>query len=174
MRSMQSVQNQVYNEHEHVIVFDGDLPEMLNRQRIIGYSFPVSSNVRTFRTGKRWQNFGNTPRCVGSVLAVGEYVTYLDDDVYYKKDTVLRDIGEAIRKARHPDWGFISDSVDPTINQVFHKRYIGNEFIIYPPMEIYEAPELFIAHLYKLSAPVSLGISDAVVEPKRNMGRLNI
>jgi glycosyltransferase involved in cell wall biosynthesis len=84
-----SVANQDYPDIEHIVVTDGFSPvlyEVLSRH---GYRDAPGSRRRLVCLGRNWTGVsgdgaqGAIPRLVGSYLASGDYITYLDDDNDY-------------------------------------------------------------------------------------------
>jgi len=74
-RCIPSVQKQDYPNIEHIVVGDGEVPDVLDL-----YS------CRSITTGRNWHRFsgkkswGAMPRVLGTLLARGGYITYIDDD----------------------------------------------------------------------------------------------
>lgn len=84
LRAINSVIGQTFADWEHIIVSDGpdnDLPEYLSSL----YARTLW-NYKYVELGRNWKTFsmggspGATPRVVGTYLARGEYIAYLDDD----------------------------------------------------------------------------------------------
>lgn len=88
-RCVPSVEAQTYDSIEHIIVSDGPDEQLVN-------------HFNHFRSWKHWRRFielgrntqeledhwGATPRLVGSYMAHGEYIAYLDDDNEYHPNHV--------------------------------------------------------------------------------------
>lgn len=80
-----SVECQTYPNIEHIVVVDGVDPVMNRSLLDAGYS-PESSARRLLWLGRNWTGFsgdggiGAVPRLVGSYMASGDYIAYLDDD----------------------------------------------------------------------------------------------
>ena len=80
-----SVERQDYGPIEHIIVTDGYDAELNSVLRDAGY-LPDARYRRLVHLGRNWTGFsgdggiGAIPRLVGSYLAAGEYIGYLDDD----------------------------------------------------------------------------------------------
>jgi glycosyltransferase involved in cell wall biosynthesis len=92
-RCIPSIWAQTYMPLQHIIVTDGT-SEKLNRVlRREGYT--ESSPVRKLvNLGRNWTSYsgnfsiGAAARLVGSYMAAGEYISYLDDDDEYRADHV--------------------------------------------------------------------------------------
>ena len=89
-----AVARQTYPDIEHVVVIDGpDDAETVSMLDDLGYSYGPSRR-RMLRLGRNWSvysgdgGFGATCRLVGSWVAAGEFITYLDDDAYYEPEHV--------------------------------------------------------------------------------------
>jgi glycosyltransferase involved in cell wall biosynthesis len=84
-----SVAAQTYPDIEHIVVTDGYDPSLYDVLSRHGYSDAPGSRKRLVCLGRNWTGFsgdgaqGSTPRLVGTYLATGEYITYLDDDDDY-------------------------------------------------------------------------------------------
>lgn len=78
-RCIESVQNQSFEDYEHVIVQDGHNQEI--RKVVEAYNDP---KIRYFEV----DHFGNhsRPKNFGTQQAQGEYLNYLDDDVAFRVD----------------------------------------------------------------------------------------
>ena len=80
-----SVERQDYPDIEHLIIPDGYDPDLNRVLTDAGYS-PDGDRRRLVWLGRNWTGFsgdggiGAVPRLVGSYLAAGEYIGYLDDD----------------------------------------------------------------------------------------------
>lgn len=80
-----SVQRQDYPDIEHLIVADGYDGELNRVLAGAGYH-PDGGRRRLTWLGRNWTGFsgdggiGAVPRLVGSYMAAGEYIGYLDDD----------------------------------------------------------------------------------------------
>jgi glycosyltransferase involved in cell wall biosynthesis len=88
-RAIPSVKAQDYDGPiEHLIVTDGTDIELNTALRMAGY-FESRASRRLVNLGRNWTGFsgdgaqGAIPRLVGSYMAAGEYITYLDDDNEY-------------------------------------------------------------------------------------------
>ncbi len=80
-RSIPSVQLQTYHNIEHIIVSDGQdniLKQIFDISKIDNEKFvELGRNWRTFSYGK---SYGAIPRLIGTYMAKGDYIAYLDDD----------------------------------------------------------------------------------------------
>lgn len=78
-RAIPSVQAQDYPNIEHVIVCDGPT----------SHAAPAFRDTRYIELGRNWKkatkgaSYGAVPRVVGTCLARGDYIAYLDDDDEY-------------------------------------------------------------------------------------------
>lgn len=98
-RCIPSVQAQVYPHIEHVIVSDGQDPELA--EKITGLHGAIRfDQLDNDRRGGEW---GVVPRLRGLELAEGDLIAYLDDDDAYRKDHVVT-LVEALEE--HPEAGF--------------------------------------------------------------------
>jgi len=81
-RCIESVQNQSYQDYEHIIVQDGKDPK--TKKVVESYNDP---KIRYFEI----EHFGNhsRPKNFGTKQAKGEYLAYLDDDVALRPDHLL-------------------------------------------------------------------------------------
>lgn len=87
--AMKSLAAQTYTDWEHIIVSDGRDPSLesvvLAAAAEIGHPY----NYKLVQLGRNWHelsgklNFGGMPRNVGTYIAEGEYIGYLDDDNEY-------------------------------------------------------------------------------------------
>jgi glycosyltransferase involved in cell wall biosynthesis len=88
-----SVARQTYPEIEHIIIPDGYDPGLNKILMAEGY-FPGGDRRRLVWLGRNWSGFinndgmGDVARLVGSYLAAGDYVGYLDDDNDLREDHV--------------------------------------------------------------------------------------
>jgi glycosyltransferase involved in cell wall biosynthesis len=80
-----SIECQAYSPVEHLVVIDGQDPESVKVLQDHGYSFDDPYRRITY-LGRNWTSFsgdgglGMTARLVGSWMAAGDYIAYLDDD----------------------------------------------------------------------------------------------
>ena len=80
-----SIEGQDYPDIEHLIISDGYDPDLNRVLADAGYT-PDGDRRRLVWLGRNWTGFsgdgaiGAIPRLVGSYLAAGEYIGYLDDD----------------------------------------------------------------------------------------------
>lgn len=79
-RCVPSVNNQIYERVEHVVISDGP-DSHLDREL-----FVAGDNVSFLELSRNWHHFTNgrsygaIPRLVGTYIARGEYIAYIDDD----------------------------------------------------------------------------------------------
>ena len=80
-----AVWGQTYRPIEHLIVIDGQDPDLVSVLREEGYEFD-NPERRLAYLGRNWTSFsgdgglGPAARLVGSWMAAGDYIAYLDDD----------------------------------------------------------------------------------------------
>src|SRR6266404_236391 len=92
-RAIPSVRVQTYERIQHIIVTDGSDPELTHVLHGEGYCEDDEYH-RLVQLGRNWtafsgdDHFGSLPRLVGSYLAAGDYIAYLDDDDEYLPDHV--------------------------------------------------------------------------------------
>lgn len=85
-RAIPSVKNQTYKNIEHIVISDG--PDKTLRNLLQG------KKVQYCELGQNWhsltnkKSIGAIPRLVGTYLAKGQYIAYLDDDDEYLSDHV--------------------------------------------------------------------------------------
>lgn len=105
LRAIDSVCDQTFIDWEHIIVSDGFdqvLEELLATRKTWNYKY-VS-------LGRNWQSFsgglspGASPRLVGTYLASGDYIAYLDDDNIWLPRH-LEVLVKAI-EAKKTDWAY--------------------------------------------------------------------
>ena len=89
-RAIPSVRAQDYGgEIEHLIVTDGHDRSLNKVLEAAGYSEEAGSLRRVISMGRNWSmlsgdgGMGAIPRLIGSFMAAGEYIGYLDDDNAY-------------------------------------------------------------------------------------------
>jgi len=99
-RAIESVSEQTFTDFEHIVVSDGPDPkleELLQNQ-----------NCKLISLGRNWRSFsgglspGASPRLVGTYIAAGEYIAYLDDDNVWLPNH-LKILLEALR-SNEADW----------------------------------------------------------------------
>ncbi|MDD4984706.1 MAG: glycosyltransferase family 2 protein [Dehalococcoidales bacterium] len=76
-RCLPSVAAQSYPDIEHVIVSDGPDDNLL--EHFGGYGVE-KHGVRYFATGRRYNDWGVSPKNAALLLSAGDYIAYLDDD----------------------------------------------------------------------------------------------
>jgi glycosyltransferase involved in cell wall biosynthesis len=85
-----SVNRQTYLNTQHIVVIDGHDAATEANLREAGYTQDGNSMRRYAALGRNWSSFsgdggfGSTCRMVGSWLAAGDLITYLDDDNDYE------------------------------------------------------------------------------------------
>lgn len=94
-RCIQSVWAQTYRPLEHIVVADGQDPDLRATLAGLGYSATGTGWRRFVELGAHWGGVGAAPRGVGALLAAGEYVTYLDDDNEFTPSHVAVMVAEA-------------------------------------------------------------------------------
>lgn len=86
-RCIPSIQKQTYQNFEHIIVSDGEDPDLENV--LVG-----KENTRFVQLGRNWRQFshgasyGAVPRAAGTYVAKGQYIAYLDDDDEFLPDHI--------------------------------------------------------------------------------------
>lgn len=84
-RAIPSVLSQTHRPVQHIVVTDGDDPDLSDALRESGYH-ERNWQHRLVQLGRNWTGFsgdggqGAVPRLVGAFLAAGDYICYLDDD----------------------------------------------------------------------------------------------
>lgn len=97
MQTCASLDQQSFRDWQHVIAVDVEtdsstvLPWTDERRELL-------------LCGKRYANFGNTPRFLAWEKAKGEYLIHLDDDNVLADRKVLEDIDRALFRAGEPQW----------------------------------------------------------------------
>lgn len=140
-----SVDTQTLQDWQHIVVVDSDF---LDAKLLNAVHHP---NRQIIFLGKRYGNFGNTPRHIGWRLASNDYVIYLDDDNYFSRPDALADISRSLDEPR-PDWAvfpiwrfgqrFFSD--DPRCCHVdTANMVIGREIARWPMREEYTLDGIF-------------------------------
>lgn len=92
-RAIPSVRDQTYKKIQHIIVTDGSDPELTRVLHDEGYR-EDGEQYRIVQLGRNWttfsgdDHFGSVPRLVGSYVAAGDYIAYLDDDDEYLPDHI--------------------------------------------------------------------------------------
>lgn len=87
-RAMKSLADQTFKDWEHIIVSDGSDPQLQSIVEETARKFKQHP-YRVVELGRNWHsvsnnvNFGGIPRLVGTYLASGDYIAYLDDDNEY-------------------------------------------------------------------------------------------
>jgi len=95
-RTCESVDNQSYQDFEHIIIYDG-LPTDSEFQALVA---EYTSEKRTVAaTGKKCNDFGHTPRQLAWPYTTGEYIGYIDDDDYYLPGAFEAVAGKLLRVA---------------------------------------------------------------------------
>jgi glycosyltransferase involved in cell wall biosynthesis len=129
-----SIQRQDYPEIEHLIIPDGYDPVLNEVLANAGYS-PGGYRKRLVWLGRNWTGFsgdggiGAIPRLVGSYLAAGEYIGYLDDDNDLTPDHVsklvhiLENQGKDIALSPWEDWPDASSHIADT-NTFLHRAAV--------------------------------------------------
>lgn len=90
-RLCQSVDIQVYQDFEHVIIVDIPFRELTVEQKMRLERIAQSGDKRIVKfCDKRHMNFGNTCRFNIDPTLMGEYVIVMDDDDYFADDESLQ------------------------------------------------------------------------------------
>jgi hypothetical protein len=96
LRCCGSVSSQSFGNWTHIVIVDSELlnlslmDDIRHPQRIILYC------------GRRYNNFGNTPRWLGWEQATGEWLLGLDDDNYLASSTTLAEIAASLNSITAP------------------------------------------------------------------------
>lgn len=168
-----SVDAQTYQDWEQVIAIDLHSPEW--------HQMRVLTDSRRFYLGmgRRYNNYGNTPRHEAWNIATGDYLVYLDDDNFLADSCVLEDIAEALRD--RPDFAifpilrhgqrFFNDPpglcMTDTANVVV-KRGIGR----WPDIQDYTADGIWVEALKaKHTYQAFPDFAPIVIMPKSNEGK---
>lgn len=146
-KARRSLDSQSYRSWQYVVVHDGGKLHEDERhpQRLI------------IATGARSNDFGNTPRNIAWMHALGTYLIYLDDDNYLADDEALARLYRTLVRRGFPEVAFIPyaclerRAIPPEMVEVGHvetvnlvvKREIGQ----WPVDDKYEQDGLFIADL---------------------------
>lgn len=100
LRAIESVSDQTFADFEHIIVSDGPDPKLEGLLQ--------NQNCKYVALGRNWRSFsgglspGASPRLVGTYIAAGEYIAYLDDDNVWLPDH-LKTLLDALRSEK-ADW----------------------------------------------------------------------
>jgi len=96
IRCSESLDSQSYQDWEHIVVIDAlDINRDITRRLRVEQRWIVCF-------GRRFANFGNTPRHLAWKLTTGDYCLYLDDDNYLTDEWCLENIAEALNAAGSP------------------------------------------------------------------------
>lgn len=146
-KACRSLASQSYRSWQHVVVHDeaNFVEDERHPQRLI------------IATGERRNDFGNTPRNMAWMHALGTYLICLDDDNYLADDEALARVYRALMRKGFPEVAIIpctrfnQRAFPPDMVEVGHvdtanlvvKREIGQ----WPVSDKYEQDGLFIADL---------------------------
>lgn len=115
------VAKQNYHNIEHIIVTDGYDPKLNWLLKDEGY-YPDNPFRRLVWLGRNWTSFshddsvGSVPRMVGSYLAGGEFIAYLDDDNRWTPDHIERLVHTLVE---HPEVDVAgSEWIDEETNRI--------------------------------------------------------
>jgi hypothetical protein len=112
-RNIESVDSQTFKDFEHLVFFD------------TGSRFIFDEPHRkSFCAAEPFNDFGNTPRHLLYQQAAGDYLVYLDDDVYFSDPDALRRLVVAFEKCKTP-WAY------------FPMNRMGSVFCNEPPGRYY-------------------------------------
>lgn len=145
-----SVDNQGFIGWRHILVVD-----RLNRDEELLAKIVHPQRV-IFFCPQEHRNGGNTCRASVYDSATGDYVYYLDDDVYFVDDMVLEDMVTALYTAENPDWALFP--INYLGNYFFHDPpalsfvdtanvIVKREFARWPDIEIHESDWVYIQNL---------------------------
>lgn len=96
IQTCDSIDAQECKEWEHLIISDGCAVTHISK---------ANEEKRRIVITPRTNNYGNSQRHLGSQLAKGKYLLYLDDDDYYITPKALVRIKNHIVRSNHPPFG---------------------------------------------------------------------
>lgn len=100
IRACRALDYQTETRWEHIVCFDGESwPDYLVQQ----IKHPQR---KLLVTGQPVRDYGNTPRRVATQVAQGQYLLYLDDDVFYHSVDGLAKVASEIELVK-PIWGIL-------------------------------------------------------------------
>jgi hypothetical protein len=172
----QSIDTQLCQDYEHVIVVDIPFKELTKEQKSRLEAIARSGDNRVVGfCNKRHMNYGNTCRHLVAPKLEGEYVIYMDDDDYFADNEVLQTLSTV--KA---EWcvfpimryGSVYLQLPPascsTGNAMFmHRRSLA----VYPDVNIYESDGVLVEELKRIVPPEILHCRPLTVMEKSNYGR---
>lgn len=181
-RCLASVKAQTFQDYEHLVFVDGLKTTWDNYLRDFAAFNP---KIKPDFAVTSYRNFGNTPRHLLAKQAKGDYVIYLDDDVYFKNENSLQILSEFLGEA---DWGvygieykgqsqFLNYPANcaTDINQVFHKRVINGVQVFFPDRDEQNTDGIFVENLLKMSPPLIVrATQDISIYEKMNYGKQEI
>lgn len=175
-----SVAMQTFRDYEHLIIVD--------RPDIVPPDSPtlMGPNIRWVMLGRSYGFFGNVPRRIGAQAALGEYITYLDDDDIYIEETA---VAVAMKRLQETGalWGTTQMIVEynkrPVVfsgleakvgstgtNQIWHRRVMPDGLQpAFPESKEYTADGVFAAELARQYGPPT-ALSDHPVVSVRGVG----
>jgi hypothetical protein len=175
-RLCQSIDSQLYQNYEHVIVVDIPFKELTKDQKLRLEDIVRSGDNRvvSFCT-KRHMNFGNTCRHLVSSKLKGEYVIIMDDDDHFADNEVLQTLSTVkaewcvfpIMRYGSP-YLYLPPGSCRTGNAMFmYRRTLAD----YPDTNIYESDGMLIEELKKKAPFEVLRCRPLTVMEKSNYGK---
>jgi hypothetical protein len=171
-----SIDTQVFQDYEHVVVVDIPLKDITKPQQIRLEEIVRSGDNRTVSfCNQRHQNYGNTCRHLVAPKLKGDYVIYMDDDDYFADNDVLLTLSSVKSDwavfpiVRYGGWYLrLPPASCSTGNAMFmHKRSLA----VYPDTHIYESDGMLIEELKQKAPYEVLKCRPLTIMEKSNYGR---
>ncbi len=183
-----SIDGQSYEFYEHIVIVDGAEQDVSEAGRVLLDSVRGNPRRRILFAGRKYKDFGNTPRNIASKEATGLYLLYLDDDDYHVNDTLASLVPEIVKHGL-PDMGVFRcrrkgrefSHFPPRLGrttscQWVHKRIIGEHDVLWPTHDSsYLSDGLFLEQVKKLTDPVFLRTDQVLVhQDQANFGKCEV